>query len=291
MDEGLRALDSAVAAVADTLSLAPGQALMLLAAHRWDPRAAVEAMVGDETAARTAAGLLMAAVDAPGVDASGRCGVCFEPCAPTQSLACGHSFCGDCWNTQVAMKAQECPQGPVPCMWPGCRLKLSEEVLVRVGVTPALLRRWRRSLVAAFLDSAAASAHTVHCRSPKCRAVIRVAQVGAVVCGECALAFCGACDYPAPHAPATCKMVADWQEKVRAILYSFLFCLYLNDVYLNVVYLNVDMLVSDRARLHFVPFSFHGVVSRFLFGALVPVREAWWRRRTQRWPTGWRSRR
>jgi hypothetical protein len=35
----------------------------------------------------------------------------------------------------------------------------------------------------------------------------------AAACGACAHAFCSGCDYPAPHAPATCAMVAAWQDK------------------------------------------------------------------------------
>lgn len=32
------------------------------------------------------------------------------------------------------------------------------------------------------------------------------------VCSLCATSFCAACDMP-PHAPATCEMVAAWEEK------------------------------------------------------------------------------
>jgi hypothetical protein len=32
------------------------------------------------------------------------------------------------------------------------------------------------------------------------------------VCSLCATSFCAACDMP-PHAPATCEMVAQWEEK------------------------------------------------------------------------------
>jgi len=51
---------------------------------------------------------------------------------------------------------------------------------------------------------------------PRCNAVMRCnpsASGGAVTCGSCAFAFCASCSFPAPHAPATCDMVAAWQGK------------------------------------------------------------------------------
>ena len=57
----------------------------------------------------------------------------------------------------------------------------------------------------------------VRCKSLTCSAVIRVpswSSSGAqVTCGECSFSFCALCDFPAPHAPATCTQVATWQAK------------------------------------------------------------------------------
>jgi hypothetical protein len=146
---------------------------------------------------------------------------------------------------QVAMR----PRGGVACMGAGCRLRVSEETLRRVGVGQPLLDAWRTALARPFLEATSQGLDTsssssssgsgeggstastggrsggggssggprlVHCQSAACSAVIRVpaASSGAqVVCGECLFRFCALCDFPAPHAPATCAQVAAWQAK------------------------------------------------------------------------------
>jgi len=267
-------LDHAVASVAETLALPAGQCLLLLAHHGWDRRAAVEAFVHDDVAARQAAGLPLPGRD-PGRDqftstlqqggasaagaasalggASGElaCGVCFEilDVAAHPPLACGHGFCGECWAGYLAVQVAMRPRGGVACMGAGCRLRVSEETLRRVGVGQPLLDAWRTALARPFLEATSQGLDTssssssgssgeggsmatpggrsggggssggprlVHCQSAACSAVIRVpaASSGAqVVCGECLFRFCALCDFPAPHAPATCGQVAAWQAK------------------------------------------------------------------------------
>jgi hypothetical protein len=87
--------------------------------------------------------------------------------------------------------------------------------LSRMKVKSSLLRNWRRALARPFLEASTQGfgAKIVHCKSSFCKAVIRVEGSTSVKCGECSFAFCSACDYPAPHAPATCNMITAWQEK------------------------------------------------------------------------------
>lgn len=88
-------------------------------------------------------------------------------------------------------------------------------MLSRLGVDSKLIRSWRRSLARPFLEASSGigGPKIVHCKSSFCKAVIRVEGSTSVKCGECSYAFCSGCDYPKPHAPATCKMIAAWQEK------------------------------------------------------------------------------
>lgn len=55
-----------------------------------------------------------------------------------------------------------------------------------------------------------------YCKNPRgCKGVVVMAEdadSSEAVCSLCATSFCAACDMP-PHAPATCEMVAAWEEK------------------------------------------------------------------------------
>lgn len=55
-----------------------------------------------------------------------------------------------------------------------------------------------------------------YCKNPRgCKGVVVMAEdanSSEAVCSLCATTFCAACDLP-PHAPATCDMVALWEEK------------------------------------------------------------------------------
>lgn len=55
-----------------------------------------------------------------------------------------------------------------------------------------------------------------YCKNPRgCKGVVVMAEdamASEAVCSLCATSFCAACDLP-PHAPATCDMVAQWEEK------------------------------------------------------------------------------
>lgn len=55
-----------------------------------------------------------------------------------------------------------------------------------------------------------------YCKNPRgCKGVVVMAEdamTSEAVCSLCATSFCAACDLP-PHAPATCDMVAQWEEK------------------------------------------------------------------------------
>ena len=201
----------------------------------------MEDFISDDVAARRVASLPLPGQSFfkdPGAhrEESLHCGVCFDEIRPgICSFSCGHVFCADCWEGQLGVKVTERPRGAVECMWPECGLKLSEEALEAVGVPKLLLRKWRAALARPFLDanestgglhgegggaggggSGGGGPRLVHCKSSHCSAVIRLppgASGARVVCGECSHTFCSRCDYPAAHAPATCTMVATWQEK------------------------------------------------------------------------------
>lgn len=73
--------------------------------------------------------------------------------------------------------------------------------------------RWRRAIAREI-----AVTRTVHCKAVRCNAMLRLGPdsiTSALHCQECGNEFCCDCDYPAPHAPATCEMVAKWRDKVR----------------------------------------------------------------------------
>ena len=242
--EGLLALDAAVGSVGETLALPKGSALLLLAACGWDAASAVEHFVADDVAMRRKAGLPLpgrtfflypSPEEAAAAGGAAECMVCGDdlPTGHPGPFQCGHVFCDECWEGQLTVKVTERPRGGVGCMWPKCAAVLSEEALESVGVPHAMLRRWRRALAVEFVEANSGGGsgggggggrggggggglRLVHCKSSTCSAVIRLppgATGSSVICGECSHTFCSQCDFPAAHAPATCKMVAAWQEK------------------------------------------------------------------------------
>ena len=113
------------------------------------------------------------------------------------------------------------------CPFHKCDQAVSEEMLQKIGVDRALIRAWRRELARHFVAksegggagtgsrSDGGGVRIVHCKNSRCQAVIRLppGSSSAVTCGECGHGFCSMCDFPAPHAPATCEMVSKWQDK------------------------------------------------------------------------------
>jgi len=214
LDVGVLNLDAAIANISDTLQLSQGDALLLLASNKWNTIAAIDYYVSDKIGARKLAGIDSANSNLAAA-APTECGVCFDSLpSNTTALACGHAFCSDCWQSQLEVKVKERPIGGVKCMWPKCSQYVNEEALIAMGVEKNLLRSWRRELARPFLEASSADgSKIVHCKNTSCKAVIRVEGSAAVKCGECNFAFCSACDFPAPHAPASCSMITTWQEK------------------------------------------------------------------------------
>lgn len=221
--EGAIALDEAIEMLSSTLGLPEGQALVLLSAFDWDRKACAEAFLADPKSTRRMVGphSIGASVFKPAAKSSAssvkECSVCFGE-TENPELVCGHLFCSVCLSMQIEVKLKDKPRGCVECPGFKCKQVISEEALRTLGVRNELLRQWRHELGRVFLEAASESStgmRVVHCKSARCSAVLRVSQSsnGACRCSECSHAFCFRCDFPSPHAPATCDMMAKWQEK------------------------------------------------------------------------------
>ena len=129
------------------------------------------------------------------------------------SFKCGHLFCLECIEGTLNVKVKERPRGAVTCPMHKCSQLVTEEELTRIGVKRDLVMQWRRAIAREILSS---TDRVVHCKALRCNAVLRLGPesiTSNLCCQECGYEFCCDCDYPAPHAPATCEMMAKWREK------------------------------------------------------------------------------
>ena len=82
---------------------------------------------------------------------------------------------------------------------------------------PVIFASTRKILVQAFVeDRTGRQVKATYCKNPGgCVGIVVMADdadASAVQCSLCGYSFCASCDFP-PHAPATCKQVALWEEK------------------------------------------------------------------------------
>ena len=115
------------------------------------------------------------------------CMVCFDDLPDPAPFKCGHVFCVDCMEGQLAVKVKERPRGAVGCPMYKCSQLVTEEELGRVGVRRDLMHQWRRAIAGEIT-----AGRVVHCKAVRCNAMLRLgpdAIVSALQCQECGNEF------------------------------------------------------------------------------------------------------
>jgi len=159
-------------------------------------------------------------IDEKAVDASNNisiCGICYDeiPSDDCYSLWCGHAFCISCWRSFIDEKEGQhstallrltCPQHQ-------CNARVTSRHLEAFG---DLYQTTFETLVGhAFVQS---MPDYRFCTGPDCQFVLQRneesdRQRKNMVCQKCSTACCFECG-EAPHLPATCKHVSEWQRLV-----------------------------------------------------------------------------
>ncbi|KAJ1417918.1 hypothetical protein B484DRAFT_145646 [Ochromonadaceae sp. CCMP2298] len=223
--------------------------LALLNHFKWDLKTLVEEYIENSRAVRFAVGLgprskppflrhdlfsvvgagaVAQAVKGKGADAGAgagaaivemtvQCSICQDDVPGTQaySLHCLHWYCSDCWEGYVRNAVNE-RRVTYTCPAPDCRSLVPQD-MQRFFCDVAGAAEAKRLLVKGFVEERRGKqVLAAYCKNPRgCGGIVLLADDAALseaVCSLCATAFCAACDMP-PHAPASCAMVAHWEEQ------------------------------------------------------------------------------
>ena len=149
------------------------------------------------------------------------CGICLDTVVATDAYAlnCKHWFCGDCWRgyLQSALGGTGgC--GVLPfCPQSKCKMIVPLDLPEMLG-PPSLYQGIYRALLKAFVEQQRLGKQGVatYCKNPRgCSGIVLLADDASnseATCSLCSCQFCAVCDLP-PHSPATCELVAKWEEK------------------------------------------------------------------------------
>lgn len=223
-------LQSMVDSVCSIIQVSPPEAYAMLLHFHWDFKRVVELYVDDPKNVRRLAGMgsttlppfLRHDIFADAGSSSSEpllvsCGICMseveQSCA--FALCCEHYFCGDCWAQYIATKVAD-RQVTICCpSTTGCEMTV-QTAMVSFLCGSDVAAAHHRNILRAFLEDRQCRTRMSYCKNPRgCEGVTMLADdaIAAMVsCGICGCSFCVSCDMP-PHAPATCAMVKEWEER------------------------------------------------------------------------------
>jgi hypothetical protein len=148
------------------------------------------------------------------------CGICLDnvPSEDAYALNCKHWFCGDCWRGYLRSSVGDTGGGVLPhCPAAKCHMMVPLDLPEMLG-PPDLYRNAYKALLKAFVEQQRLGVRGMasYCKNPRgCRGIVLLADDAGsseASCSLCACSFCATCDLP-PHLPATCDLVAKWEEK------------------------------------------------------------------------------
>jgi IBR domain, a half RING-finger domain/Zinc finger, C3HC4 type (RING finger) len=160
----------------------------------------------------------------PTINTGVECGICLDtvPAEDAYALNCKHWFCGDCWRGYLQSAIGGTGRGGGGGVFPSCpaakcRMLVPLDLPEMLG-PPELYQDAYKALLKAFVEQQRLGKHGIatYCKNPRgCKGIVLLADDAGgseASCSLCACSFCAVCDLP-PHAPATCELVARWEEK------------------------------------------------------------------------------
>ncbi|XP_023224404.1 potential E3 ubiquitin-protein ligase ariadne-2-like [Centruroides sculpturatus] len=128
-----------------------------------------------------------------------------------RNLACGHSFCKDCWSMHFEIQIIQGVTTGIECMQQGCNILVPEDFVMSILNKSSLRERYQQF---AFSDYVKSHPQLRYCPGPNCTVVVRAKESKSkrVICKHCKTQFCFKCgtDY---HAPTDCKIIKKWLTK------------------------------------------------------------------------------
>lgn len=127
------------------------------------------------------------------------------------SLACGHSFCKDCWSMYFETQIFQGISTQIGCMAQTCNVRVPEDLVLTLVTRPVMRDKYQQF---AFRDYVKSHPELRFCPGPNCHIIARSREICAkrVICKICNISFCFKCsmDY---HAPTDCQVIKKWLTK------------------------------------------------------------------------------
>jgi len=142
------------------------------------------------------------------------CEICYEENTADKMMAmpCGHEFCRICWHGFIECSINSGPSCVcMTCPQAGCNEVVTEEEVA--SCAPDLLPKFESYQLRSFVEM---NGMMRWCPGPGCNrvAMSKSGFHGIATCDGCCTSFCLRCGSE-PHAPASCKELARWNEKCR----------------------------------------------------------------------------
>eukprot|EP01116_Phalansterium_solitarium_P024978 TRINITY_DN933_c0_g1_i1.p1 TRINITY_DN933_c0_g1~~TRINITY_DN933_c0_g1_i1.p1 ORF type:complete len:676 (+),score=229.88 TRINITY_DN933_c0_g1_i1:136-2163(+) len=196
---------------------------ILLRHYRWDTMKALSDWSDTPAKVLKAVGLPSTELEPQGRRSAGSgrqraCDICLDddvPASLLSAMACGHSFCNECWRGYLSVAVAEkqpvitCP-GAAPDGKARCSIVVDELLVVRLLRDPAAEQRYVTMLMDSYVEDNPA---VRWCPQAGCDNALLLNEVShvrneAVAC-TCGCVFCFRC-LQAEHRPATCQMAQEW---------------------------------------------------------------------------------
>jgi len=217
-------MDRRVKDVTEVLGVSTAAAAVLMREHNWSKEDLLERYMNDPDKVLKSAGVYCRcghAQEKPNPKDDNTCPICYDDADAMLSMPCGHAFCQECWYDFCVNAVDE--EGPscvsTTCPQAGCTEVVTEEEMAKAlgDKSPALLK-YNNYQLRSFVES---NPLTRWCPGAGCERVacalspaMMEAEGKVADCDTCDKRFCLVCGEE-PHAPATCKDLALWQEKCK----------------------------------------------------------------------------
>ncbi|XP_020088541.1 probable E3 ubiquitin-protein ligase ARI7 isoform X1 [Ananas comosus] len=202
------------------LSISKAEAFILLRHFKWDENRVNDEWFANEVAVRRAIGLLENRVEIPklmelSIDHL-TCGICFETYPPNMmsAAACGHRFCGACWQGYIGTSISNGPGClTLRCPDPSCSAAILQD-MINFLATDEDKEKYARFYFRSYVED---GRKIKWCPAPGCDFAVEYYKGSAnydVSC-SCSFSFCWNCTEEA-HRPVDCSTVAKWILKNSA---------------------------------------------------------------------------
>lgn len=213
-----RLLNENVEALCANLQVMPSLAKMLLHTHNWALAEVIQKYRQDISEVLADAKIKPRKTSEIDIQAlrsnpSVQCTTCLQFMSGDhfRNLACGHSFCKDCWSMHFEIQIIQGVTTGIECMQQGCNILVPEDFVMSILNKSSLRERYQQF---AFSDYVKSHPQLRYCPGPNCTVVVRAKESKSkhVICKHCKTQFCFKCgtDY---HAPTDCKIIKKWLTK------------------------------------------------------------------------------